>query len=207
MKPGGSASGTVIFRKAAICSAAMYRRKDFRTTSLDGRCCRRLRASSCRLSSVGMRTLQCDFHEFQRNAFCWEEKVSFEARQRHAWTRRAYPHLAFKGPAAIVPAPGTDRLFATEQGGRAYSFRDDPESREADLFLGVAELVARFIERTAKQPDDKLSVSGLFGIAFHPAFAENRPVFVSYAVGYEAGGAKPRFENGARVVRLTASYG
>ena len=120
-------------------------------------------------------------------------------------TRRAYPQLAFKRPTAIVPAPGTDRLFVTEQGGRVYSFRDDPECREADLFLDVAELVARLTERTAKQPNEKLSVSGLFGIAFHPDFAENRQVFVSYAVGYEADGAKPRFENGARVVRLTAS--
>lgn len=120
-------------------------------------------------------------------------------------TRRAYPHLAFKRPTAIVPAPGTDRLFVTEQRGRVYSFRDDPECREADLFLDVAELVARLTERTAKQPDDKLAVSGLFGITFHPDFAENRQVFVSYAVGYEAWWAKPRFENGARVVRLTAS--
>jgi len=120
-------------------------------------------------------------------------------------TRRAYPHLAFNRPTAIAPAPGTDKLFVTEQKGRVYSFRDDPECREADLFLDVADLVARLTERTAKQPDEKLAVAGLYGIAFHPDFAENRQCFVSYAVGYEAWWAKPRFENGARVVRLTVS--
>src|SRR5215831_20363502 len=47
----------------------------------------------------------------------------------------AFPHLKFRFPVAMVPAPGTHRLFVGELQGRIVSFRDDPNCRQADLAL------------------------------------------------------------------------
>ena len=63
MNPCDSARGTIIFRRAASCSLALERRKDSRTSSLAGRCCRRLKASSCRFSAAGILRVSVVFME------------------------------------------------------------------------------------------------------------------------------------------------
>src|SRR5262245_33734328 len=72
----------------------------------------------------------------------------------------AFPHLKFKFPVVLVPAPGTNRFFVGELPGRIVSFPDDPKSRKTDLALDVAKL----------HPD----LTAFYGIAFHPRFEENR---------------------------------
>src|ERR671912_370860 len=41
-------------------------------------------------------------------------------------TERAFPKLKFDQPVTITRAPGSDRLFVAELGGKVYSFPDDP---------------------------------------------------------------------------------
>jgi uncharacterized repeat protein (TIGR03806 family) len=110
-------------------------------------------------------------------------------------TRRVYPHLAFRQPTSVVPAPGTDRLFVTELSGNVYSFPDDSACAEADLFVDAGHLVARLAERTGEQYER----TEVYGLAFHPDFATNRLCYLSYAV--MAPGGKPH-PHGARVVQL-----
>src|SRR5262245_25007123 len=42
----------------------------------------------------------------------------------------AFPHVKLRFPVALVPAKGTDRLFAGELPGRIVSFPNDPECRK-----------------------------------------------------------------------------
>jgi glucose/arabinose dehydrogenase len=75
-------------------------------------------------------------------------------------TVRVFEKLQFEEPLDLAIAPGTDRLFVAERYGKIYSFRDDPRVERADLFLDL----------------DKV----IYGIAFHPKFAENGYVYVTY---------------------------
>ncbi len=80
----------------------------------------------------------------------------------------AFPHLKFRFPVALVPAPGTNRFFVGELQGRIVSFPVDPKCRQADLALDVAKL----------HPD----LTMFYGIAFHPRFEENRYIYVCYVL-------------------------
>src|SRR5262249_20432806 len=72
---------------------------------------------------------------------------------------RAFPKLTIKQPLALVPEPGTDRLFILHHlnywagPGRLLAVRDDQ---------GVAE------------PETLLEIDGLgYGLAFHPDYERN----------------------------------
>lgn len=94
----------------------------------------------------------------------------------------AFPHLKFNRPLAITGAPGSRRLFVVEQAGKIYSFPDDSNISQADE---VVDLKAVYPKLRA-----------IYGLAFHPRFAENRYVFVTYVDN-----ALDRDE-GTRVVRF-----
>jgi uncharacterized repeat protein (TIGR03806 family) len=73
---------------------------------------------------------------------------------------RAFEHLKFAEPLDLVSAPGTNRLFVAERYGKIFSFPNDHAVKQADLFLDLGKVV--------------------YGIAFHPRFAENGYVYVTY---------------------------
>jgi uncharacterized repeat protein (TIGR03806 family) len=79
----------------------------------------------------------------------------------------------------LVAAPGTDRLFVAERYGRILSFAGDPAAEKAELFLDLGKVV--------------------YGIAFHPKFAENGYVYVTYLVD-----PKQERPDGTRVSRFQA---
>lgn len=122
----------------------------------------------------------------------------FGIRQRTEWTTSkihgtpepprpfkvepAFPKLNFNRPLAITNAPGTERLFVAEQGGRIFSFPNDSATDSADLVLDL------------KQHHEK--VRAIYGLTFHPRFAENRFVYVCYIDQ-----SRDR-EQGTRVVRF-----
>jgi putative heme-binding domain-containing protein len=99
-----------------------------------------------------------------------------------------FPSLKFDQPLELVAVPGTNRLVILELGGKIYSFPDRPEdaSVETDLFADV-------------RPRDP-EFASLYGLAFHPKFAENRYCYVSYVL-------KGKLPDGSRVSRfkVTAS--
>lgn len=77
--------------------------------------------------------------------------------------------LSFTFPVALVQAPGDDtRWFVAERAGRVWVFANRPDVAGAEVFLDIS---------------DRVSVAGeggLLGMAFHPRFAANGEVFISY---------------------------
>jgi uncharacterized repeat protein (TIGR03806 family) len=82
---------------------------------------------------------------------------------------RAFPRLAFNKPVELVAAPGSNRLFVAEQGGKIFSFPNDPDCQRADLAA-----------------DLRAGIRGLqhvYSLTFHPRFAENRHAYACYVMG------------------------
>ncbi len=74
----------------------------------------------------------------------------------------------FARPLGLVSAPGDARhLYVVEQGGRIW--RVDTAGRGRHLFADVRDRI-----------DDGPQEAGLLGLAFHPGYAHNRRVFLSY---------------------------
>ena len=115
-------------------------------------------------------------------------------------TRKVYEHVRFGAATSLAFAPGSDRLFVTEQWGKAYSLPADRDCRQPDLFLDIADLVNRL--NANRSAADALRPWNIFHLVFHPDFATNLFCFLCYTVGYRDESRAP-FPNGTRVVRLT----
>jgi putative heme-binding domain-containing protein len=98
-------------------------------------------------------------------------------------TERIFPSLSFNEPCEMAAVPGTNRLVVIEVKGRIYTFENRPtdESVTADLFADIAQLDPQFFR--------------VYGIAFHPKFAENRYCYISYVLS-------GRTPDGSRVSRF-----
>ena len=87
-------------------------------------------------------------------------------------TQRVFPQLAFDQPLLMLQAPGDDtRWFVVEKGGSVRAFPNDENATLGD--------VETFVDLSL-QVDSTFGESGLLGMAFHPDFATNREVFLSY---------------------------
>ena len=82
--------------------------------------------------------------------------------------RPAFPRLEFRSPVEITGAPGMERLFVAEQGGRIFSFPPDAECEHADLMLDLSR--------------ERREFSALYGLVFDPDFQHNRFVYVCYVL-------------------------
>ncbi len=98
--------------------------------------------------------------------------------------QRVFPHLSFDQPVEMAAAPGGDRLFVMEVGGKVFSFPNTPQAKQPDLAIDLASDVNGFYRA--------------YGLAFHPNYAENRSVFLCYVLD----GKKP---DGTRVSRFKVS--
>ncbi len=105
---------------------------------------------------------------------------------------RVFPKLTFFRPVAMAPAGGTNRLFVIEHNCKILSFPNDQSVDHADLFV---DLKADF-KKLASNPTE---VSDVYGLAFHPKFAENRICFIAYTLAAKPGEPRP---DGARVSRF-----
>jgi uncharacterized repeat protein (TIGR03806 family) len=94
----------------------------------------------------------------------------------------AFPSLRFDRPVVIAAARGSDRLFVGEQGGKVFSFPNDPAISRADLVVDLAGRGSR--------------LAGLYGLAFHPRFPENRFAFLCYVT-------RDGTPDGTRISRFT----
>ena len=113
--------------------------------------------------------------------------------------QRVFPNLGFEQPTVLTSAPGTDRLFVAEQKGRIYSIPNDRECREADLFVDINDLVEHL---NSKLPEkDHVRPGPVYGLTFHPDFADNRHCYICYIVNRKSRGDSEF--NGTRVVRVT----
>jgi putative heme-binding domain-containing protein len=116
-------------------------------------------------------------------------------------TRQAFPKLRFKNPLDIAFADGVDRVFIAEQFGKVYSFRNAEDCDKADLFADLpAECTTVGITPFAS------AVGAVYGLAFHPHFAQHRFVYICYVLNFQAppGHAPltPKETQGTRVSRF-----
>lgn len=113
---------------------------------------------------------------------------------------RVFPQISFKNPTVLTNAPGSDRFFVAEQSGKIFSFPADPACTSPDLFLDTSDLVARIREKEK----DEVDLEAVYGLTFHPQFAENRYCYLCYVVHYKDG-KRGQHPDGTRVVRLKVS--
>ncbi len=81
-------------------------------------------------------------------------------------TERAFPALKFNECLDITKAPGSDRLFVVEHGGKIFSFPNQPDVQSADLVVDLAKSIS--------------GVKETYALAFHPDFEKNRFCYVCY---------------------------
>ncbi|HEY2148259.1 MAG TPA: PQQ-dependent sugar dehydrogenase, partial [Pirellulales bacterium] len=110
-------------------------------------------------------------------------------------TPRVFPKLHFNHSLEMVVAPGSDRWFVVEQGGKIFSFPNRQDCEQADLLLDIPKEI-----RTL--PDNGV-VGDTYGLAFHPKFVENRYCYVCYVVMGKPGD-KP-LPDGTRLSRFRVS--
>lgn len=109
---------------------------------------------------------------------------------------RLYARLRFTATTVLTTAPGSDRMYVGEQGGKVYALPRDRDADKASLFLDCQQLVQR-LNRNRSEP---LELEALYGMAFDPDFERNRYCYVCYVVRRK--GQTSQFEEGTRVVRL-----
>jgi glucose/arabinose dehydrogenase len=99
-------------------------------------------------------------------------------------TPRAFTSLDFSSPVAMLQLPNdASRWYVVEQGGRIFTFENDPAAAVATEVLDLRERVHREGE------------AGLLGMAFHPDFATNGLVYLNFSELV-----------GARLRSVTAEY-
>ncbi len=89
-------------------------------------------------------------------------------------TKRIFPKLGFRQPVFVLQAPGdASRVFVVLRGGIVQVFPNDD----------AAATTSTFIDITSRVNSGAGTEAGLLGMAFHPQFATNHEVFLSYT-GY-----------------------
>lgn len=84
-------------------------------------------------------------------------------------TQRVFANVVLNSPTALAQAPGdASRWFALNKAGVITVFNNDPVNAVGSTFLNISGRVLNDGE------------AGLLGLAFHPEFANNGEVFVSY---------------------------
>jgi glucose/arabinose dehydrogenase len=84
-------------------------------------------------------------------------------------TPRAFEGLTFDSPVAMMQAPDEpSRWFVVEQGGEIHVFENDPAVETSQEFIDLSSRVTFGGE------------AGLLGMAFHPDFATNGLVYLSF---------------------------
>ncbi len=96
-------------------------------------------------------------------------------------TQDAFPKLKFHEPLSVGAVPGQNRFGVATRPGKIYLFDNRPDVSESELILDLKHTT--------------------YGLVFHPKFATNRQIFVTYIVDPaktdENGSRLSRFEIGA----------
>ncbi|WP_426751510.1 PQQ-dependent sugar dehydrogenase [Myxococcus sp. Y35] len=93
---------------------------------------------------------------------------------------RAFPELSFTQPLFALQAPGDNRrIYVVERGGRVRVFDSSVTPVTSSVFADLS-------GRVNTEHDE----TGLLGMAFHPNFATNGQVFLSYVGNNEMGGLR-----------------
>src|SRR5258706_7969418 len=109
--------------------------------------------------------------------------------------KRLYPKLKFSHPVDIAFAPGIDRTFVADQSAKVVSFPNDPDLVKPDLFVNLHEIITDW-----KSVPGARGIEAVYGVAFHPKFADNHFVYLCYTLAMAKRGPEPV---GSRVSRFS----
>jgi putative heme-binding domain-containing protein len=112
---------------------------------------------------------------------------------------RVFPKLAFKQAVVMIQAPGADRWYLAELGGRIFTFAGDPATEEYELWIDLAKESA-FCKPNATYK----GLHQFYGLVFHPRFPQVPYCYACYALEARDGKLKPDAE---RLVRFTVKPG
>ena len=103
-------------------------------------------------------------------------------------TQRAFPSLTFNQPLLMLQAPGdSSRWYVLQRGGAVRAFANDPNVATASTAITIA------VDTTGE--------GGLLGMAFHPQYATNHQVFLSFTET----GPSPSIPLISRLARFTTA--
>ena len=108
--------------------------------------------------------------------------------------KHVFNQLKFHQPVDLTRMPDSDRLFLVEQAGKIYSFPAKEDVERPDLFVDLA---AKF-QSLVPHPQAK-GITAVYGLVFHPNFAQNRECFVTYGLASKQG---PPLQDGGRLSRF-----
>jgi putative heme-binding domain-containing protein len=81
----------------------------------------------------------------------------------------AFAGVALSNVTDMVPVPGLAQWLIAENGGKVWCVPDDPKTSKADVAIDMKALHS--------------GSDHVYGMAFHPQFASNRQVFITYTNG------------------------
>ena len=86
----------------------------------------------------------------------------------------AFPNLEFNQPLLLTHAgDGSDRVFVVEKPGIVHVFGNQPDVMSTEVFLDIT-------DRILPPGDPNLGETGLLSMAFHPQYASNGLLYISY---------------------------
>jgi putative heme-binding domain-containing protein len=112
-------------------------------------------------------------------------------------TVNVFPNVRLTHPLLLAFAPGSDRYFVAEQAGRIVSIANR-SGAVAETFLDVAKAY-----KTLKPHSGAKSLEAVYGLVFHPRFAENRYCYVCYTLLGKKD--EKNLPEGTRLSRFTVS--
>ncbi|HEX4589604.1 MAG TPA: PQQ-dependent sugar dehydrogenase, partial [Gemmataceae bacterium] len=122
-------------------------------------------------------------------------------------TVNVFPKVRLQHPLLIARAAGLDRFFVAEQAGRIYSIAPSLPSPRGGGGLdgGVAEPFLDLVKeyKALKPHAGAKGVEAVYGLVFHPKFAENRYCYVCYTLQGKKG--EENLPEGTRVSRFCVS--
>ena len=90
----------------------------------------------------------------------------------HAFvSEQVFASIALNNVTDMVPVPGLAQWVIVEKDGKVWCVPTDPKATKADIAIDLKALHS--------------TVDNGYGIAFHPQFARNRQVFITYTSGDE----------------------
>jgi putative heme-binding domain-containing protein len=112
-------------------------------------------------------------------------------------TINVFPNVKLTHPLLLAFAPGGDRFFVAEQAGRIVSIANRPDA-VAGPFLDLAKEY-----KSLKPHPGAKSLEAVYGLVFHPKFAENRYCYVCYTLLGKKD--EKNLPEGTRLSRFTVS--
>ena len=114
-------------------------------------------------------------------------------------TVQTFSKLKFDRPLLIRSDSAGQRLWIVEQGGAIYSFPDQPEVTQSDLFIDLR----KSFDQLTPNPDAG-RFSSAYGLAFHPQYPQVPVCWITYTL--DAAKSGQHLEDGTRLSRFNITF-